>query len=86
MTLDDHKGFLLGCKDLNFLSRMYALYFIAMPYFMLRVKWASSLGQTVNLSSVWRVFLGYQFFRSTAWFCRLQILQRRTEREFKTAI
>jgi Na+-driven multidrug efflux pump len=79
------EGFLLGCKDLNFLSRMYAMFFVTMPYFMLRVKWAARLGQTVDLSSVWRVFMGYQIFRSTAWFTRLLFLQNRREREVENS-
>jgi Na+-driven multidrug efflux pump len=76
------EGVLLGRKDLGFLGKSYAAYFLVVPYFMLRVKRAALAGtQIVNLRSVWTVFLGYQLSRVTAWTLRLLMLQRRTERE-----
>ena len=76
------EGFLLGRKDLAFVGKMYAAWFFIVPYFVLRVKKAALSGShTVGLSSVWRVFLAYQFFRSMTWTVRVWILQRRTTRE-----
>ena len=74
------EGVLLGQKDLNFLGRMYAMYFAALPYLMLQVKKDALIGsRVVNLTSVWKVFLGYQIFRFLAWVGRVAILQKRTE-------
>lgn len=76
------EGVLLGRKDLNFLGKMYALYFGAVPLLMLRVKRAALSGvQGANLSSVWKVFVGYQLFRCGAWLTRLLVLQRKTARD-----
>jgi len=74
------EGLLLGQKDLGFLGKMYASYFFVVPYFMLRVKKAALSGATnVGLSSVWTVFMAYQFARCTLWVVRLSYLQRKTE-------
>jgi hypothetical protein len=74
------EGVLLGQKDLNFLGRMYGMYFFALPYLMLQVKKAALTGsRSVGLTSVWTVFLGYQMFRFVAWVSRVAILQKRTE-------
>jgi Na+-driven multidrug efflux pump len=74
------EGVLLGQKDLNFLGRMYGMYFFALPYLMLQVKKAALTGtRAVGLTSVWTVFLGYQIFRFAAWLSRVAILQKRTE-------
>lgn len=74
------EGVLLGQKDLNFLGRMYGMYFFALPYLMLQVKKAALAGsRSVGLTSVWTVFLGYQIFRFIAWVSRVAILQKRTE-------
>ena len=76
------EGALLGQKDLSFLGRMYALFFFAVPYFMLRLKRLALAGtQVVDLSSVWTVFLGYQTFRAVAWLSRVAFLQKRNEEE-----
>jgi hypothetical protein len=75
------KGILLGQRDLKFLERMYAVYFIAVPYRMLQVKKADRTGFDVGLNSVWNIFLGYQLFRMAAWVGRLAWLQRRTDQE-----
>jgi Na+-driven multidrug efflux pump len=73
------EGVLLGQKDLNFLGKMYAAYFLVVPYFMLRVKRAVLSGaHGLNLTSVWRVFLGYQAFRCVAWVARVATLQVRS--------
>jgi Na+-driven multidrug efflux pump len=74
------EGVLLGQKDLAYLGKMYASYFVVVPYFMLRVKKAALAGQAVNLTSVWTVFLGYQLFRCAAWIGRVMQLQGRTDR------
>lgn len=77
------EGLLLGQKDLSFLGRMYAAYFLVVPWFMLRVKRAalSATGNLIDLTSVWKVFLGYQLFRAFAWTGRVLLIQRRTDRE-----
>lgn len=76
------EGLLLGQKDLGFLGRSYATYFVAVPYFMLRVKRAALRGtHAINLASVWKVFLAYQFSRTAAWVLRVLMIQRRTDRE-----
>ena len=76
------EGLLLGQKDLGFLGKSYAAYFLIVPYFMLRVKRAALAGtRIVTLSSVWKVFLGYQLSRAAAWVLRVVAIQRRTEKE-----
>jgi Na+-driven multidrug efflux pump len=75
------EGILLGQRDLKFLERMYAVYFVVVPYLILRVKEAAKTGADVGLSSVWNIFLGYQLFRIAAWVGRVVWLQRRTDRE-----
>jgi Na+-driven multidrug efflux pump len=79
------EGILLGQRDLKFLERMYAAYFVVVPYFMLQVKKAAKTGADVGLSSVWNIFLGYQLFRTAAWVGRVAWLQRRTNREAVSA-
>lgn len=74
------EGVLLGQKDLNFLGRMYAMFFATVPYLLLKLKKAALTGtRPVNLASVWTVFLGYQLFRCAAWVGRVVQLQKRTE-------
>ena len=75
------EGLLLGQKDLGFLGKMYAGFFAAVPYFMLRVKRTALTGGNVGLKSVWGVFLSYQLFRFAAWVGRVAQLQRRTDEE-----
>lgn len=75
------EGILLAQKDLTFLGRMYAAYFVVVPYFMLRVKKAHMLGKPVQLQSVWKVFLGYQAFRISAWVLRVIWLQLKSDKE-----
>eukprot|EP00978_Attheya_sp_CCMP212_P020054 scaffold57009_cov50-Attheya_sp.AAC.3 len=78
------EGILLGQKDLTFLGRMYALYFAVVPWIMLQVKYAALSGsKRVDLTSVWKIFLGYQLFRITTWVGRVIWLQRRSDREAK---
>lgn len=77
-TVCSAEGILLGCKDLGFLGKMYGFFFAAVPYLMLRVKKAALTGtRAVGLTSVWRVFVGYQLFRCAAWLSRVAILQRK---------
>jgi len=74
------EGILLGRKDLQFLGRMYAAYFLCVPYFMLRVKRAALAGvKGIHLNSVWKVFVGYQLVRFVTWSLRVFLVQRRTE-------
>jgi Na+-driven multidrug efflux pump len=75
------EGILLAQKDLTFLGRMYAVYFVVVPYLMLRVKKAAMLGKAVQLQSVWKVFLGYQTFRISAWVLRVLWLQLKCEKD-----
>lgn len=76
------EGILLGRKDLKFLGSMYAGFCFVVPYFMLRVKRAALSGlRSIDLTSVWKVFLSYQLVRFFAWVARVSMLQRRTERE-----
>lgn len=82
------EGLLLGRKDLGFLGKMYAGFFAIVPYFMLRVKKAA-LNDTagiVNLTSVWKVFLGYQLFRTGVWIARLSFLQKQSEQTPSSAV
>jgi Na+-driven multidrug efflux pump len=78
------EGLLLGRKDLGFLGRMYAGFFGVVPLLMLRVKTAALLAKgnsIINLTSVWKIFVGYQLFRASAWSVRVLFLQRQTEKE-----
>lgn len=80
------EGVLLGQKDLGFLGKMYASFFAAVPFMMLRVKKKALAGSTsVGLTSVWTVFIGYQLARCGFWLTRSAILQRRTNIEAKQA-
>lgn len=78
------EGVLLGQSDLNFIGKTYGAYFLAVPYFMLRVKKAalSNLGN-VGLSSVWKVFASYQLIRFITWLGRITMLSRRATQEVK---
>ncbi|KAG7349479.1 MATE efflux family protein [Nitzschia inconspicua] len=76
------EGLLLGQKDLGFLGKMYAIFFCAVPFLMMRVKRAALSGsRAVDLTSVWNVFIGYQVFRCVVWLVRLGMLQRRNDRD-----
>mmetsp|Transcript_17249 Transcript_17249/g.25496 ORF Transcript_17249/g.25496 Transcript_17249/m.25496 type:complete len:677 (-) Transcript_17249:436-2466(-) len=76
------EGMLLGQKDLSFVGRAYALFFVAVPACMLRVKQAALAGNpSMKLSSVWKVFCAYQYVRSATFVGRALLLQRRTEAE-----
>jgi len=80
------EGLLLGQKDLGFLGKMYASFFGAVPFMMLRVKKKALAGSTsVGLTSVWTVFIGYQLARCGFWLTRSAVLQRRTNVEAKQA-
>lgn len=75
------EGMLLGQRDLGFLGRSYASFFLVVPYFMLRVKRAALIpgSNAVNLNSVWIVFTIYQVFRTIVWATRALVLVRREE-------
>jgi Na+-driven multidrug efflux pump len=76
------EGLLLGQKDLNFLGRMYGMFFFAVPCFMFRLKRVALAGtRVVDLTSVWTVFVGYQCFRAMAWLSRVAFLQKQNEAE-----
>mmetsp|Transcript_19042 Transcript_19042/g.27894 ORF Transcript_19042/g.27894 Transcript_19042/m.27894 type:complete len:836 (+) Transcript_19042:134-2641(+) len=68
------EGLLLGQKDLSFLGKAYAFYFVAVPYMMLRVKKAALAGANVDLTSMWKVFTGYQVLRFSMFFARMVML------------
>ena len=75
------EGILMAQKDLAFLGRMYAAFFVLVPYLILRVKAAATLGMPVHLQSVWKVFFGYQSFRISAWILRVLWLQHKSDKE-----
>jgi Na+-driven multidrug efflux pump len=68
------EGILLAQKDLGFLGRMYGLYFAVVPTIMLQLK---RYGTTLQLRSIWSVFLAYQLFRISAWVGRVFWLFRK---------
>ena len=75
------EGLLLGQKDLGFLGGMYGGFFFVIPFLMMRVKRAVLSGASnIDLTSVWKIFLGYQMFRTAAWVARVAFIQKRTER------
>jgi len=81
------EGVLLGRKDLGFLGKTYAVYFAAVPYFMLRVKKAALSGaKNVSITSVWQVFLAYQMVRLLLWIGRVMQLQYKMERQVESAL
>ena len=76
------EGTLLGQKDLKFLRNMYAIFFFAVPGYMLRLKHRSLSGlQTVGIGTMWAAFSCYNVIRTCIWHLRLAQLQRRTQRE-----
>ena len=78
----------MGQKDLGFLGKMYAGFFIFVPALMLQVKraaLAATDGAMINLTSVWKIMVGYQLFRSVAWSLRLKYLERKAELEYSSA-
>mmetsp|Transcript_1151 Transcript_1151/g.2928 ORF Transcript_1151/g.2928 Transcript_1151/m.2928 type:complete len:842 (+) Transcript_1151:96-2621(+) len=81
------EGMLLGQKDLGYLGKMYAAFFAAVPYVMMGVKRKALAGvESVGLTSVWTVFIGYQLARCVLWLNRTAILQRRTNNAAKEAL
>jgi len=69
-------------KDLKYLGSAYGAFFVAVPFFMLRVKRAALSGaKNIKLSSVWTVFIGYQMVRFAAFTIRVAQLQRRNDLE-----
>jgi Na+-driven multidrug efflux pump len=79
------EGLLLGQKDLGFLGKMYASFFFAVPFFMLRVKQAALSGvQGINIGTIWSIFLGYQIFRVFVWVLRVEMIQKTTDRVVAT--
>ncbi|CAB9499466.1 Protein DETOXIFICATION [Seminavis robusta] len=75
------EGVLLGQKDLGFLGKMYGAFFVAVPFFMLRVKRAALAGVPgISIASVWSVFLAYQIFRVIVWVARVELIQKATDR------
>lgn len=76
---------MLGQKDLEFLGKAYAFYFAAVPWAMLRVKNAVVAGVPADLTSVWKVFAGYQIVRCAMFAGRSLLLSKRARREFSAA-
>ncbi|KAL7548640.1 hypothetical protein ACHAWF_011913 [Thalassiosira exigua] len=75
------EGTLLGQKDLKFLRNAYAVFFFAVPAYMLRLKRRALAGvETVGIGSMWAAFSCYNVIRMSIWHLRLAQLQRRTER------
>jgi len=72
------EGLLLGQTDLGFIGRTYAAYFVGVPYFMLRLKKIAQAGTAVvGLTSLWEVFMYYQFVRAAVWGIRLRHLNKK---------
>lgn len=72
------EGLLLGQTDLGFIGRTYAAYFVGVPYFMLRLKKIAQAGTAVvGLTSLWEVFMYYQFVRAAVWGVRLRQLNKK---------
>jgi len=73
------EGILLAHQDLNFLGRMYGIFFVVVPAAFLRMKQLALAG-TVNigLATVWQAFLCYHSFRMATWVGRVVQLQRQT--------
>ncbi len=81
------EGMLLGQKDLSFLGKSYAGFFVAVPYLMLRQKKAALAGiSNVQLTSLWKIFFAYNVFRSGLWVARCAQLQLRTQRQAGAAV
>lgn len=77
---------MLGQKDLTFLRNMYAIFFLTVPAYMLRLKHRSLTGvQAVGIGTMWAAFSTYNVIRTSIWHLRLAQLQRRTEREVEVA-
>eukprot|EP00547_Thalassionema_nitzschioides_P015353 CAMPEP_0194234856 /NCGR_PEP_ID=MMETSP0158-20130606/2480_1 /TAXON_ID=33649 /ORGANISM="Thalassionema nitzschioides, Strain L26-B" /LENGTH=797 /DNA_ID=CAMNT_0038968151 /DNA_START=98 /DNA_END=2491 /DNA_ORIENTATION=+ len=78
------EGLLLGQKRLNYVGRAYAVFFVAVPYCMLRVKRAAlsstNNNNNVSLTTVWQVFTLYQFVRCTTFVVGALLQQRKTNR------
>eukprot|EP00548_Thalassiothrix_antarctica_P006787 CAMPEP_0194139072 /NCGR_PEP_ID=MMETSP0152-20130528/8817_1 /TAXON_ID=1049557 /ORGANISM="Thalassiothrix antarctica, Strain L6-D1" /LENGTH=854 /DNA_ID=CAMNT_0038836807 /DNA_START=68 /DNA_END=2632 /DNA_ORIENTATION=+ len=75
------ESLLLAQKDLGFIGWMYACFFVAVPFFMLRVKNSALSGKSViNLTSIWSVFIIYQLIRVAAFVARTLQVQSRTNR------
>lgn len=76
------EGTMLGQKDLKFLRNMYAVFFFAVPAYMLRLKRRALAGtQAVSIGTMWAAFSAYNLIRTSAWHLRLAQLQRRTDGE-----
>jgi len=81
------EGTLLGQKDLKFLRNMYAIFFFAVPSYMLRLKHRSLAGlQTVGIGTMWISFSIYNLIRTSSWHLRLAQLQRRTQRDVNAVV
>jgi Na+-driven multidrug efflux pump len=68
------EGILLAQKDLGYLGGMYGLYFAVVPAIMLQLK---RYGTSLQVQSIWHVFLAYQLFRISAWVGRVFWLFRK---------
>jgi len=75
------EGILLGYRDLQFLGRIYSVFFVVVPMLMLRLKRVARVGLTVNLISLWKIFLYYQGIRITAFLTRGYLVTRKHEKE-----
>ncbi|KAG7354414.1 MATE efflux family protein [Nitzschia inconspicua] len=79
------EGILLGQKDLRFLGAQYSVYTFLIPYILLQVKRAALEGtRSVNLASVWQIFVGYDFFRTLLMILRIGWLDRRRSKDSVT--
>ena len=80
-TIHARSGTLLGQKDLKFLRNAYAVFFFAVPAYMLRLKRRALAGvETVGIGTMWAAFSCYNVIRMSIWHLRFAQLRRRTER------
>jgi len=74
------EGSLLGQRDLGFLRNAYAVFFLAVPACMFRLKRRALAGvQEVGVGTMWATFAVYNVVRAALWHARLAQLQRRTD-------
>jgi len=60
---------------------MYAIFFLTVPSYMLRLKGRALAGvQAVGIGTMWGAFATYNVIRASVWHLRLAQLQRRAER------
>lgn len=80
------EGILLANRDLTFLGNMYAIFFVVVPYLMMRFKYMAQIGTMITLKQVWNLFLKYQIVRLTIWIYRVVYIQSKLNHEAKQTL